>query len=69
MTNYNKYEPEFKEKILRLHLEEGRRKNSLTEEYQLGQGTITYWLQQRRKKCQANPAMQEEMSSYEEIGD
>jgi len=30
MTNYNRYEPEFKEKILRLHLEEVRTKKSLT---------------------------------------
>jgi len=67
MTNYNKFEPELKEKILCLHMEEGRTKKSLTEEHQLGQGTITYWLQKRRKECQANPAMQEEMSTYEEI--
>lgn len=67
MANYNKYEPELKEKVLRLYLEEGRTKKSLTEEYQLGQGTITYWLQQRRKECQTNPAIQAETSSYEEI--
>jgi len=52
MTNYNKFEPELKEKILCLHMEEGRTKKSLTEEYQLGQGTITHWLQQRRNECQ-----------------
>ncbi len=27
------YEPEFKEKVLRLYLEEGRTKKSLTEEF------------------------------------
>ena len=32
MPNYNKYEPELKEKVLRLYLEEGRTKKSLTEE-------------------------------------
>ena len=54
MSN-NRYKPELKEKILCLYLEEGRTKKSLTEEYRLGQGTITYWLQQRRKECQLNP--------------
>ena len=67
MPTYNKYEPELKEKVLRLYLEEGRTKKSLTEEYHLGQGTITYWLQQRRKECQTNPAMKEETSTFEEI--
>lgn len=63
----NHYEPELKEKILRLYLEEGRTKKSLTEEYHLGQGTLTYWLQQRSKECQSNPSIQEENESYEEI--
>lgn len=40
MATYNKYEPELKEKILRLYLDEGRTKKSLTEEYNLGSGTI-----------------------------
>lgn len=67
MSTYNKYEPALKERILRLHLEEGRTKKSLTDEYQLGQGTITYWLQQRRKECLTNPEIKEEMNTYEEI--
>jgi len=66
MTN-NRYEPDLKEKIIRLYLEEGRTKKSLTEEYHLGQGTITYWLQQRRKECQSNPELQEENNTYAEI--
>lgn len=66
MSN-NKYTPELKEKVLRLYLEEGRSKKSLTEEYTLGQGTLTYWLQQRRKECQSNPTIQEENNSYAEI--
>lgn len=66
MATYNKYEPEPKEKILRLYLEEGRTKKSLTEEYNLGSGTITYWLQQRRKECKTNPIIRQETDSYEE---
>jgi len=66
MSNYTKYEPELKEKILRLYLEEGRTKKSLTEEYHLGSGTITYWLQQRRKECHTNPIVKESTDAYEE---
>jgi transposase len=54
------YEPELKQKIIRLHLEEGRTQKSLTEEYGLGQGTISYWLKQHRKECQFNPQLQEQ---------
>ena len=66
MSNYQ-YEPELKEKNLRLYLEEGRTKKNLTEEYHLGKGTLSYWLQQRRKECQNNPKIQEEDSAYAEI--
>lgn len=66
MANYNKYDPELKEKVLRLYLEEGRTKKSLTEEYHLGQGTITYWIQQRRKECQTNTTIKEQTDAYEE---
>ncbi len=67
MTKHAKYEPELKEKIIKLHSEQGRTKKSLTEEYKLGSGTLTYWLQQRRKECQTNPIIQEENASYEEV--
>ena len=45
------YEPEFKKEIIRLYLEEGRTVKSLTEEYQLGKGTLRYWLKHIRKEC------------------
>lgn len=62
----NHYEIELKQKVLRLYLEEGRTKKSLTTEYNLGQGTLTYWLQQYRKECANNPTKQEESNSYAE---
>jgi len=37
-----KYNKELKEEIIHLHLEEGRSKKSLTQEYELGQGTLSY---------------------------
>jgi len=66
MANYNKYDPELREKILRLYLEEGRTKKSLTEEYHLGQGTITFWIQQRRKECLTNTTVKEQTDVFEE---
>lgn len=45
------YEPELKQEIIRLYLEEGRTIKSLTEEYNLGNGTIRYWLKNSRKEC------------------
>lgn len=66
MTN-KRYEPELKEKVLRLYLEEGRTKKSLTEEYHLGQGTLTYWLKQYREECQENPQLQEKDAASAEI--
>ena len=38
----NLYEPELREKVLRIYPEEGRTDKSLTEEYPIGKGTITY---------------------------
>lgn len=61
-----KYEPELKEQILRLYLEEGRTKKSLTEEYNLGQGTISYWLKQHRKECKTNKDLRDITDAYEE---
>lgn len=66
MARNRRYEPEFKEKVLRLHLEEGRTIKSLTEEYNLGQGTLSYWLQQRRKECQSDTKLKEQTDAYEE---
>lgn len=67
MSNKIKYEPELKEQIIRLHLEEGRTIKSLTEEYHLGKGTLRYWLTQRSKECQTNENIQQENASYDEI--
>ena len=66
MKKGQKYEPELKDRILRLHLEEGRTQSSLTKEYGLGQGTISYWLKQHRKECQSNPQLKQQTDAYED---
>lgn len=46
-----RYEPEFKQEIICLYLEEGWTMKSLTEEYNLGSSILRYWLKVERKEC------------------
>ena len=48
------YEPEFKKKIVRLHLEEGRSLKSLAAEYGVSHASISNWTNQFREECQTN---------------
>ena len=48
------FEPEFKKKIVRLHLEDGRTIRSLAMEYSISKASISNWVSQFRKECQNN---------------
>ncbi len=48
------YETEFKKKIVRLHLEEGRSLKSLAAEYSVSHASISNWTAQFRNECQIN---------------
>lgn len=48
------YEPEFKKKIVRLHLEEGRTLKGLAAEYGVSKANISIWVKQFREECQTN---------------
>lgn len=48
------YEPEFKNKIVRLHLEEGRSLKGLAAEYGVSKASISIWTKQFREECQTN---------------
>ena len=61
-----KYSNELKEKVVRLHLQEGRTQKSLEEEYNIGRGAIYNWIKSYNKECQTNPAKAKEK---EEFGD
>ncbi len=52
------YEPEFKKKIVRLHLEEGRSLRSLADEYGVSKASISNWVSQYREECQTNEKAQ-----------
>lgn len=55
------YENEFKKKIVRLHLEEGRSLKSLASEYGVSHASISIWTKQFRTECQTN---EEAMNDY-----
>ena len=47
------YTPEFKKKMVRLRLEEGRTINSITTEYGISKGGVRRWCNEFQKECQA----------------
>lgn len=54
------YEEELKQKIVRLHLEEGRTLKSLSEEYGVSKASISIWMRACREGCQTNQENKEE---------
>lgn len=67
MSKKRNYEQTFKDKIIQLHLQEGRTISSLNKEYQLGSGTIGNWLKAYREDCLTDPQKAEENDSYKEV--
>ena len=65
------YTPEFKKKIVRLHLEEGRTYKSITAEYGVSKARISKWCSEFREECQAkadiNPNTLNEAELMKEI--
>ena len=47
------YTPEFKKKMVRLRLEEGRTINSITTEYGISKESVRRWCNEFQKECQA----------------
>ncbi len=47
------YSPEFKKKVIRLRLEEGRTIHSITTEYNISKETLRRWCNEFNKECQA----------------
>lgn len=54
------YEEEFKKKLVRLHIEEGRTLVSLSEEYRVSKASISMWVRKYRDECQINHETKEE---------
>lgn len=49
------YDDEFKKRIVRLRLEDGRTIKSITEEYSISKSAITKWCKTFSEECQLNP--------------
>ena len=60
------YPPEFKKKIVRLHLEEGRTYKSITAEYGVSKASISKWCSEFSKECQNSPQAQNDYDSMRE---
>lgn len=60
------YEEEFKKKIVRLHLEEGRTIKSLSEEYEVSKAGISNWVKSYREECETNHEAKEEYDYMQE---
>ena len=61
-----RYKPEFKKKIVRLHLEEGRTIKSLVEEYGISKASVSNWVSQFHKECQKNEEAKEDYDYMKE---
>ena len=59
MTKTIKYTKAEQEEIMKLHLQEGRSLQSLSAEYNLGKGTLSYWLKKYRQEAENNPKIAE----------
>lgn len=46
------YDSEFKKKIVRLHIEQGRTYKSITDEYDVSKASISKWCSEFSKECQ-----------------
>ena len=61
------YTPEFKNKIVRLHEEEGRTYKSITAEYGVSKASISKWCSEFSKECQTNPQAEDAAAPIAQI--
>ena len=61
------YTPEFKKKIVRLHLDEGRTSKSITAEYGVSKASISAWCSEFSKECQAKAIADPETKNEAEL--
>jgi transposase len=57
MASYNE---EAKKKIVRLHLQEGRSLQSLSDEFSISKSGISNWVKNYREECQTNTDAKQE---------
>ena len=62
-----KYEDEFKKRLVKLHIEEGRSMESIKKEYNLSHGILNQWVKNYREEGLTNQNIKKEMDVYEEL--
>ena len=60
------YTKEFKQKIIRLHIEESRSLQSLSDEFNVSKSGISNWVKKYREECQNSPAAKDEYALMKE---
>ena len=60
-------EPEFKKKIVRLHIEQGRTYKSITDEYGVSKASISKWCSEFSEECQAKTQLHPETTNEMEM--
>lgn len=61
------YEPDFKKKIVRLHLEEGRTYKSITNEYGVSKASISKWCAEFSNECHKQAQLNPESPNETEL--
>ena len=61
------YAPEFKKKIVRLHLEEGRTYKSITAEYGVSKASISKWCAKFSEECQTKAVLNPKLLNKAEL--
>lgn len=61
------YDQKLRDKVLRLHLEEGRTIASLSKEYGIGKSTIGAWVTSYRKAAATTPSKQSVLELQTEL--
>ena len=61
------YTPEFKKKIVRLHLEEGRTYKSIITEYGVSKASISKWCSEFSEECQSKAIADPESTNEAEL--
>lgn len=60
------YTKEFKQKIIRLHIEESRSLQSLSDEFNVSKSGISNWVKRYREECQNSPTAKNEYDLMKE---
>lgn len=60
-------EPELKERIIRLYIQEGRTYQSLSDEYNISRGVISRWVKKYRENAASNAKQAKHLADMERL--